>query len=248
MNEGRGVIVLGSSPIGMAISKAFADAGDMPYCISRDRAPADVFAGWSQADCAQPDAARAAVQKALDTLRRLDVLALAAASMPVASAAGTSDQEWHQAIRDCLTCAFNLIRECLPLLTAGGSIVAVGSTNSFRAAPGLAAYAAAKAGLDGLIRQVALDYGRLGIRANIVAPALVLDGETGTLADGYPVGRVGRPDDVANAVVFLASAQASFITGATLPVDGGLSIASPAAYLNAQLRVRFPQQRQHTSA
>jgi NAD(P)-dependent dehydrogenase (short-subunit alcohol dehydrogenase family) len=242
------VIVLGSSPIGMAIGEAFADAGDVPYCISRDRAPAGVFAGWSQADCAQPDAARVAVRTAMNTLGRLDVLALAAASMPVAAAAETTDQEWDQAIRDCLTCVFNLARECLPLLPAGGSIVAVGSTNSFLAAPGLAAYAAAKAGLDGLIRQVALDYGRLGIRANIVAPALIQEGESGTLADGYPVGRVGRPDDVANAVVFLASARASFITGVTLPVDGGLSIASPAAYLSAQLLARFPEQRQNISA
>jgi 3-oxoacyl-[acyl-carrier protein] reductase len=235
------VIVLGGSPIGTAIGRAFAAAGDVPYCIARDRPPADVFAGWCEADCAQPEAARAAVREAVGALGRLDVLALAAASMPVATAAGTSDEQWDRAIRDCLTCVFNLVRECLPLLPGGGAIVAVGSTNSFLAAPGLAAYAAAKAGLDGLIRQVALDYGRLGIRANIVAPALIQDGENGTLADGYPVGRVGRPDDVANAMVFLASAHASFITGVTLPVDGGLSMASPAAYLNADLRSRFPQ-------
>lgn len=237
----RGVLVLGSSPIGMAIGRAFASAGDTPYCIARDRPPAGIFVGWSEADCARPDAARAAVREAVAALGRLDVLALAAATMPIATAADTSDNQWDQAIRDCLTCVFNLVRECLPLLRARGSIVAVGSTNSFLAAPGLAAYAAAKAGLDGLIRQVALDYGRLGIRANIVAPALILGGETGTLADGYPVGRVGRPDDVANAVLFLASAQASFITGVTLPVDGGLSMASPAAYLNADLLSRFPQ-------
>jgi NAD(P)-dependent dehydrogenase (short-subunit alcohol dehydrogenase family) len=253
VSAGRGVIVLGSSPIGAAIARAFSAAGDQPYSIAKDRPPADVFVGWSEADCAQSTAARVAVRQAISVLGRLDVVALAAASMPVATAAGTSDTQWDRTIADCLTCAFNVVRECLPLLPAGGSIVAVGSTNSFLAAPGLAAYAAAKAGLDGLIRQVALDYGRLGIRANIVAPALIQNGESGSLADGYPIGRVGHPDDVANAVVFLASAQASFITGVTLPLDGGLSTASPAAYLNADLRARFPQrtggaQREDTSA
>jgi meso-butanediol dehydrogenase / (S,S)-butanediol dehydrogenase / diacetyl reductase len=239
--SGRGVIVLGSSPIGAAIGAAFTAAGDVPYCIARDQPPPDVFAGWSRADCADPGAARAAIGEAVACLPSLDVLVLAAASMPVASAADTSDEQWDQVVRDGLTCAFNLIRGCLPGLPAGGSIVAVGSTNSFLAAPGLAGYAAAKAGLDGLIRQVALDYGHLGIRANIVAPALVSHGESGPVAEGYPLGRVAHPRDVAGAVVFLASASASFITGATLPVDGGLSIASPAAYLSPHLRARFPR-------
>jgi meso-butanediol dehydrogenase / (S,S)-butanediol dehydrogenase / diacetyl reductase len=239
--SGRGVIVLGSSPIGAAIGAAFAEAGDVPYCIARDQPPPGVFAGWTAADCASPAAAGSAAGEALACLPSLDVLVLAAASMPVAAAADTSDQQWDQAIGDSLTSAFNLVRACLPRLPAGGSIVAVGSTNSFLAAPGLAAYAAAKAGLDGLIRQVALDYGQLGIRANIVAPALVSRGESGPVAEGYPLGRVARPRDVADAVLFLASAGASFITGATLPVDGGLSIASPAAYLSPQLRARFPR-------
>jgi meso-butanediol dehydrogenase / (S,S)-butanediol dehydrogenase / diacetyl reductase len=237
----RGVIILGASAIGTAIGSAFAEAGDVPFCIARDRPAAGVFAGWSQADCAEPDAARRAVGEAVAALPGLHVLVLAAASMPVASAADTSDEQWNQALRDSLTSAFNLVRECLPQLEAGGCIVAVGSVNSFLSAPGLAAYAAAKAGLDGLIRQVALDYGGLGIRANIVAPGLVSAGESGAVANGYPAGRVGRPRDVADAVVFLASDRASFITGVTLPVDGGLSIASPAAYLSDRLRARFPQ-------
>lgn len=244
---GRGVLILGASPIGTAIGRAFTQTHDAVYCIARDVPPAGVFVGYHQADCSDSDAAASAVRGAVGVLKRLDVVVLATAAMPVANAADTTDEQWSRAIGDSLTAAFNIVRSSLPHLPSGSSVVAVGSTNSFLAAPGLAAYAAAKAGLDGLIRQLAMDYGPLGVRANIVAPATIRDGEGGELAAGYPLGRVGRPQDVASAVHFLASADAGFITGVTLPVDGGLSIASPAAFLSANLRARFPNARERRS-
>ena len=237
----RGVVVLGGTEIGATIGRAFSAAGDIPYCLAREQPLPGAFVGWRQVDCTDPVAASAAVSAAFGALGRIDVLVLAAARMPIASAAETTDEQWRRAIDDGLTSAFNVVRAVLPRLPAGGSIVAVGSTNSFLAAPGLAAYAAAKAGLSGLIRQLALDYGGLGIRANIVAPALISHGQSGPAAEGYPIGRVGHPDDVAHAAVFLASPQAAFITGVTLPVDGGLSIASPAAFLRPDLLARFPR-------
>ena len=99
------------------------------------------------------------------------------------------------------------------------------------------AYAAAKSGLEGLVRQLALEYGPRGIRVNAVAPGMI--GPTGVpdAAAGYPLGRIGTPEEVAQAVHFLAGA--TFVTGVVLPVDGGLSIASPAAFLRPDLRARW---------
>lgn len=240
--EARGAIVLGgSSPIGAAIGKSFADDGDQTFCIAREAPPGGAFLAHVEADCGDPAIATRAVEAARQVLGRLDVVVLAAASMPVAVAGETTDEQWSRCLSDSLSSAFYVLRACLPTLPSGSAIVTVGSVNSFLAAPGLAAYAAAKAGLDGLMRQLALDYGPRGIRVNAVAPGLVSSGEAGPLAAGYPLGRVGTPEDVAEAVRFLASPASSFITGVVLPVDGGLSIASPAAFLRPDLQERFPR-------
>jgi meso-butanediol dehydrogenase/(S,S)-butanediol dehydrogenase/diacetyl reductase len=95
--------------------------------------------------------------------------------------------------------------------------------------------------VEALVRQVALDYGARGIRVNAVAPGMVGGERLPDAAGGYPIGRTLRPDEVAAAVHFLASEAASGITGVVLPVDGGLSIASPAAFVRADLRQRLAE-------
>ena len=220
----RGVLVVGhASPIGQAICAAFAT---------------DTVVGVSLPhDCSTASGAALAVESIVDAAGRLDVVVLAAGYMPVAPITETTDEQWHRSIDAVLGTAFAVARAALPVMRAGGAIVAVSSINATLAAPGLPAYAAAKAGLEGLVRQLALEYGPRGVRVNAVAPGLIGPTSMPGAELGYPLGRAGTPEEVAEAVHFLAGA--GFVTGAVLPVDGGLSIASPAAFLRPDLRARW---------
>ena len=144
---------------------------------------------------------------------------------------GLDDSDWTELLDLNLTGAMRCIRAVAPHLSSGGAIVLVGSVNGL-AAFGDEPYSSAKAGLSVLAKNLAVKLGPAGIRINVVAPGTIrtrvwLDqGGADRLAPLYPLGRVGEPTEVAAAIAFLASDDASWITGITLPVDGGV-LAGP---------------------
>lgn len=168
-----------------------------------------------------------AIDAVLRQYERIDVLASVAGG-DQAPPDSLDDRHWDQILDLNLRGPVRLIDACLPALRASaGSIVLVGSVNGV-AAFGEPAYSSAKAGLSLLARNLAVTLGGDGIRVNVVAPGTVRtrvwDGQPGgadRMRRLYPLGRVGEPQDIAAAIAFLASADASWITGVTLPVDGG---------------------------
>ncbi|WP_030664790.1 SDR family NAD(P)-dependent oxidoreductase [Streptomyces cellulosae] len=185
-------------------------------------------------DVTSPDQWAAAVAGAEDWTGRLDVLHLNAGRNLPGAAHELDDSGWHDQLRLCLDSVFYGVRAAVPLLrTARGAVVITSSVHAAVGFRGYPAYAAAKGGIDALVRQLAVEYGGQ-IRFNSVLPGAVVTAlwagtppeyKTQTIAR-TPVGRLGAPEDIAAAVAFLASEDASFVTGQNLLVDGGRSISS----------------------
>lgn len=180
----------------------------------------------------------AAVSAALEAFGRIDWLVNNAGIGNAKAADETSDAEWDRFLDVNLRAAFRYARAVLPKLQAGrGAIVNVASIFGILGNPRSAPYAASKAALIGLTRQMAADYGPQGIRINAVAPGVVPTqlSEERLRNDEYyrrlvagptPFQRLGKPEDIANAIWFLCSGEAAFINGHTLVVDGGWSVTN----------------------
>lgn len=178
-------------------------------------------------DRAQVDAA---VEAAAARFGRLDVLVVTSGNQLRDSGDPGEDEEWANQLDYTLTGGVRCIRAALPKLveSPAGAVVLISSVNGL-AAFGSDAYSAAKAGLGNLTRNLAARHGPDGVRLNVVAPGTIRtrnwDDQPGALdrmRGMYPLGRVGEPEDVAAAVAFLASDDAAWITGVTLPVEGGV--------------------------
>jgi NAD(P)-dependent dehydrogenase (short-subunit alcohol dehydrogenase family) len=196
--------------------------------------PAIAFA----VDVTDPEAVTAAVADAIAETGPPTVLVNNAGGPSAATFDDTDPRRWRADLELNLSAAFYVSRAVIPaMLETGGAIVNVATVNALLtiAEP---AYSAAKAGLLQLTRQLAVEYGPRGIRANAVLPGSIrtpiwaerLEQRPDMLEKlqrWYPVGRVGEPEDVAAAVAFLASPEAGFINGATLLIDGGLTAGLP---------------------
>jgi meso-butanediol dehydrogenase / (S,S)-butanediol dehydrogenase / diacetyl reductase len=242
------VVTGAGSGIGAAIAHAFAaegaavvavdQNGDAAQAVGREIEAAGGRAHVGELDVSDGEQVERVLGGLLARLERVDVLVNNASVAAGNDLETLAESEWDRDVDVTLKGAYLCIRAVLPSMIAerSGCVVNVASVNGLLHL-GQEAYSAAKAGLIQLTRSVAVRYGPLGIRANAVAPGTVRTPAWSErvrsdpqiferLAKWYPLQRVGDPEDVARPVLFLASREASWITGATLPVDGGLVAGS----------------------
>lgn len=187
-------------------------------------------------DVTQAGAAEMIVGTAVDAFGGVDVLVNAAGVIASGTLDQTSDATWEQMLAVNLTAPFRLMRAASPHLAARkGAVVNVSSVNGLRSFPGVIAYCVSKAGVDQLTRCAALEMAPLGVRVNAVNPGVTvtnLHRRSGMQEPQYaaflersktthPLGRPGQADEVASLIVFLASDRSAWMTGETIPIDGG---------------------------
>jgi NAD(P)-dependent dehydrogenase (short-subunit alcohol dehydrogenase family) len=252
--SGRTALITGASRnIGRAVALAFAAEGadlllntranrEELEAVAADCRKAGVRVATALADVADAAAVEAMVAQGLRELGAIDVLVCNAAIRPHTSLADTSVEDWHRVLGVNLHSAFYLARAVVPGMKERqrGSIIALGGLSSLTGRPNTAAVTTAKTGLLGLVRALAAELGPFGIRANMIMPGFI-DTER-RYAEWYPefkkappgspeqlkqipLGRLGRPEDIADACVFLASDASAYVTGDTIRVMGGRFIS-----------------------
>ncbi len=244
--EGRAVLVTGGgSGIGAAIAQAFLDNGARVAVTGRREAPLQAFVAGAPegralavvGDVGTAEGARRMVEETVTAFGALDVVVSNAAGYANGDLADLPSDEWERLRTTNIDGFVHLAQAALPRLVASrGNLVAVASVSGLKGDWGQAAYNATKHAVVGFVRSLALDYGDRGVRVNAVAPAFTVteiteslagdDSAVASIVDRVALGRVGQPEDVAPAVLFLASDDAAYITGAVLAVDGGTSAST----------------------
>ncbi len=243
------LITGGGTGIGRACALLFAREGARVAVAGRRAEPLSVLAAEIynaggealavQCDVTDVGEVERAVRMAVHRFGRLDVVVNSAGVLAIGTAEETSEAHWDRMIAVNLKGTFLVSRAALSELrkSGGGSIINIGSVLGLVGMKQRAAYAASKGGVTQLTRAMALDHAHEGIRINCICPAIVETELTRDLfaqqkdpealrqkrIEQIPLGRMGRPEDVAQMALFLASDESSWLTGAALPLDGGLT-------------------------
>jgi meso-butanediol dehydrogenase/(S,S)-butanediol dehydrogenase/diacetyl reductase len=242
LKDKTAIITGGGSGIGLATARAFCKEGAKVILFGRRKeklvSAADELGDSAlivQGDMTHNDDLDKLINKTLKNFKGIDILVNSAGLFNGASLHEISDSHWDEMMDINIRSVFQLTRRVLPTMMAqkNGSIVHISSIAGLIALPGVAAYNVSKGALNQFSRSIAVEYGSYGIRSNSICPGLI---ETDMTADlmkdaslmqewskEYPIGRFGKPEDVASACLFLASDESSFITGTVLPVDGGFT-------------------------
>ena len=244
--SGRVALVTGGSRgIGKAIVTSLAKAGaKVAFIYQSNKSAADQLVAelategheiWAiQADVSKKIEADAAIEQIIAKWGKLEILVNNAGIIRDKLILAMTIEEWQQVIDTNLTSVFNFCQGAIRPMMGNryGRIVNLSSVAADYSNPGQANYAASKAGIEGFSRCLATEYAKRGITVNCVAPGFIETDMTSAVVsaagdkikNSIPVKRLGRPEDIANAVLFLASEESSYITGQVLKVDGGLTL------------------------
>jgi len=245
--KGKVVLITGaSSGIGRATAFKFAAEGAQVALVARNAArlgkvEAEINANGGQARAISADVTLEAeieriVSETVEAFGAIDVLVNAAGIIATGTVENTNLEDWDMMMNVNVRAPFYLMQRALPyLLKRRGNVVNVSSVTGLRAFPGIVSYCASKAAVDQLTHCAALEMASKGVRINAINPGVIvtmLHRTGGMDEDAYaaflehsktthPLGRVGRPEEAAELIYFLASEKAGWITGVTLPIDGG---------------------------
>ena len=245
--ENKTALITGAaSGIGRGIAGAYAREGADVWVADRDRQAGEAVveeiaarggrARFELVDVSRADAVQALMERVRASSGTLDILVANAGIMICKTLEETSEEDWDRLHGINLRGMFLTIKYGAPLVRRpGGVILTTGSIDGMYGAPENAAYAATKGGIIAMSKAAALDYARVGIRLNCLCPGWIdtpindlyfkdNPEEKEKAARLHPIGRLGTPEDIANAALFLATDEASFIVGLPLVVDGGMTI------------------------